>query len=408
MGLDPAGGDLAKAGKTDPDRRVRIIDADAHILEPPGIWTERLPARYADVAPRVERNPTTGHLHWRIGPHWLWSVGELAQAGWSEFPPSSPWEYEDCDPGAFDPAARLERLDEYGIDVQILYPNIVGFYAARIIELGSELSALCIRAYNDFLIDWCAADSSRLVPIAMLPFWDLDAALAEMRRCADLGFKGVLFANRFERINLPSFVSPVWDPIYATAQDLELPINFHIGFADAEDKLSAENLARRRADVGEARRAAVVRTGKLLMSQADLIGELLVSGLCERFGRLKLVSVETGFGHLPFYLEALDWQWKAWGNTSLPLLPSEYFRRQCFATFWFDRVSLGLLEHYPDNFMWSTDYPHPISLSPGPCSATDLLPSEWIDESFARVDPAVRAKALSGNAAALYGLSPVV
>ncbi|HRE03098.1 MAG TPA: hypothetical protein PLV68_17495, partial [Ilumatobacteraceae bacterium] len=93
--------------------------------------------------------------------------------------------------------------------------------------------------------------------------------------------------------------------------------------------------------------------------------------------------------------------------SDLPLLPSEYFRRQCYSTFWFDRVSLPLLSAYPDNFMFSTDYPHPISLSPGPCGGTDLLPSAWVADAFAGIDPVLTDKAVASNARAVYRLESV-
>src|SRR5262249_34859692 len=160
---------------------------------------------------------------------WLNTVGQSSQAGWPEFPPFGPSEYEECDPATFDASQRLVRLDEYGIDVQILYPNLIGIATPDIMELGPELSVLCVRAYNDFLVEWSSADGRRLVPVAALPFWDLEAAVKEMTRCAGLGFKAIVFANKMEQIGLPSFVDRHWDPIYAAAQDLELPVNFHIG-----------------------------------------------------------------------------------------------------------------------------------------------------------------------------------
>jgi predicted TIM-barrel fold metal-dependent hydrolase len=381
-----------------------IIDADSHITEPADIWTSRLPSKYLEVAPRVEFNSSTGHHHWRIGERWLCAVGQLTQAGWPEYPPSSPLEYEECDPAAYNSADRLSRLDQYGVDIQILYPNLVGFYASDIVRLGPELGLLCVRAYNDFLVDWCAADRSRLIPVAALPFWDLDASLGEMRRCADLGFTSILFANKLEQIDLPSFVDTHWDPLYAAAQEMEMPVNFHIGFAESElaQNFSLERFERRRTMQDESRLAAVRRAGRNLMSQCDVLGSLLVSGLCERFPRVKLVSVETGFGHIPFYLETLDWQWKSQGNDSLPLLPSEYFARQCYCTFWFDQVALPLLAHYPENFMFSTDFPHPIGLSPGPCAGTDLMPSEWVRRAFSTVDKSLADNATYWNAARLY------
>src|SRR5688500_11521978 len=101
-----------------------IIDADSHINEPADIWTRRLPSKFIDIAPRVERDPDTGHSHWRIGDDWLWPPGHNAQAGWPEFPPSTPWEFEECDPASYLAEDRLIRLDEYGLQSQILYPNI--------------------------------------------------------------------------------------------------------------------------------------------------------------------------------------------------------------------------------------------------------------------------------------------
>ena len=387
-------------------RTTRIVDADSHINEPADIWTSRLPKKFLDIAPRVERAPDTQHSHWRIGDHWLWPVGHNAQAGWNEYPPSTPWEYEDCDPATYEARDRLTRLDEYGLASQVLYPNIVGFYAGHMLAQGPEFAELCVKAYNDFSLEWASADSKRLIPIAMLPFWDLDASRREIRRCADMGFKGLLFANKMERAGLPTHTDSHWDPIYNDAQELGLAINFHIGFADSwiEGDLSADSVAQRRKAAESWRPQSVLKSSSNAMMQTDLIGSLLLSGLCERFPRLKFVSVETGFGQMPFYLEALDWHWKSKGNTSLPLLPSEYFKRQCYCTFWFDRVSLPLLAAYPDNFMFSTDYPHPISLAPGPCSGTQLLPRDWIADAFADIDWDLTYKAISGNAAKVYGL----
>lgn len=383
-----------------------IVDADSHIVEPPDIWTSRLPSALRAIGPRTELVPATGHHHWVIGDQILSPVGQWGQAGWPEYPPSAPWEYEDCEDGTYDPKARLRKMDEHGIDVQILYPNLVGFYTPVLLELGMDVATLCVRAYNDFQCEWVSADPRRLIPVAVLPFWDLQASLAEMRRCVELGFTSVLFANKMEQIGLPSFVDSHWDPLYAEAQALGLPVNFHIGFASSEvtKRITLDALMQRRAAVDE-RRKAVGRTAATCMAQSEVLGTLLLSGLCDRFPDLKLVQVETGFGLVPFYLELLDWQCKAQGFNELKLLPSEYFKRQNYCTFWFDRVSLPLLEAYGDNFMFSTDYPHPVSLSPGPASATSQMPADWVEDAFCEIDRGVAQKALFQNAADLYHLS---
>lgn len=385
---------------------IRLIDADAHILEPADLWTSRVAAKYVDDVPRVDLEPKTGHHHWRIGADWLWSAGHWAQAGYDQYPPMQPWEFDEVEPASYDSTERLKRMDDYGIDVQILYPNIIGFQAPKIAELGPELALLCTQVYNDFLLEWASADLDRLVPIAMLPYWDRDACIAEMTRCAEAGHRGVLFANKFERVGLPSFADPYWDPVYAAAQEMGLPVNYHIGFSLPEfaDRTSAQGLAAKRDDVDSSRPDKALASASILMSQCDVLGSLLTSGLCERFPDLQLVSVESGFGQIPFYLEALDWHWKAYGNPKSAALPSELFRRQCYGTLWFERTTLPLLAVYPDNFMFSTDYPHPTSLSPGPASPA-VQPAEHIAEAFAGIDPVVTSKVVCDTAARLYGLA---
>lgn len=266
---------------------------------------------------------------------------------------------------------------------------------------------MAVRAWNDFMLEWCSADPGRLIPMAMLPFWDIDAAEVEMERCVNLGYKGVMFANKFERIGLPSFVSTHWDRLYAAAQDFDIPVNYHVGFGAHEDQMTEED-----SPMGENLRNASPEElnnfarwpSAALMAQDDLLGQILLSGLCDRFPNLKIVNVETGFGHVPFYLESLDWHWRAYGSTDLPHLPSEYFKRQIYGTYWFEKETLETLHLYPDNFMFSTDFPHGTCLAPGPCAPTELTPAEYVADSHAALEPTIRDKALSGNAAAVYKL----
>ncbi len=386
-----------------PNGPVPVVDADSHLLEPADLWTSRVPARFKDKVPHVELNPDTGHHHWRIGDKWIWPVGYFGNAGFAEYPPLFPWEYEDVQLSTYDAQARLKRLDEYGVDIQILYPNIIGFQAPLFFDLGPELSLMCTRAYNDFAMEWCAADPHRLTPIAMLPYWDLEASVAEMERCAALGFRGVLFSNVFERVGLPSYVDPYWDPIYARAQELDMPINFHIGFStdEASSLLSADAVAAGEKRGIDSRSQKAMWAGLLLLKSCDKLGILLTSDLCARFPRLKLVSIESGFGHIPLFLESLDWHWKSYGVPTTDLLPSEYFKRQCYGTFWFERGTLKLLEQYADNFMFSTDYPHGTSASPGPCSPA-VFADTYIKEAFEGIPTDVMTKAIWGNANSLY------
>lgn len=388
-----------------------IIDADAHVTEQADIWTSRMPKKWADVVPRVERHPGTGQSHWRIGDVWFWQVAgaQMSQVGWREPLPSSPAEYEDADPACFDATERLNRMDEMGIDIQILYPNLIGFATDALIPLGLDVSVAAVQAYNDYIWEWSSADHNRLKPAMSVPFWDIDASLAEMKRCADMGFKSMLFANKFEKIGLPGFSDPHWDPIYATAEEMGLPVNYHIGFGVSSDALGEDSGGQagskfRENNTPEARKANALYISSVLMENDHLLGLMLTSGLFDKFPDLKVVNVETGIGHVAYYLESLDWHWKVHNNAdSMPMLPSEYFIQNCYNTFWFEKKNLSALEQFPDNFMFSTDFPHGTGLGPGPNNATTLMPSEFVRDSFAGVPATLRDKALYANANKVYG-----
>jgi predicted TIM-barrel fold metal-dependent hydrolase len=381
---------------------IRVIDTDTHVTEPPDLWTSRVPRKFVDRVPHVEVHPETGHHHWRIGDSWLMSVGFYAVAGWKEHPPATPHELEEVDPGAWKAEDRLERMDEYGIFAQVLYPNLIGFESPLFMNLGPELSLVCTQAYNDFITEFASVDPRRLIPIAMVPFWDQDAAVKEMERCAAHGHRGILFANKYEMIGMPSFADPHWDRIYAAAQDMDLSINFHVGFSQSKTG-SAMAMSQLLANFDP--RPAAKATALGLMSNGDSIATIITSGLCDRFPRLKFVSVESGFGFIPYLLENLDWHWKGYGaHLKSPMLPSEYFRRQCYGSFWFETSTLPLLELYPDNFMFETDYPHPTSMSPGPASPAEV-PKVHIEKHFAGIADEIVRKALHDNAAAVYHLA---
>jgi len=147
------------------------------------------------------------------------------------------------------------------------------------------------------------------------------------------------------------------------------------------------------------------QAGTAFVRQIDTIAEIVMSGLCERFPRLAFVSVESGFGFIPFLLEMLDWQWMNFGGAAARhdrLLPSEYFRRQVHATFWFERQTLPALAYYPDNIMFSTDFPHPTSLTPGPSSAAARPDLHVADAIVGQLPSDLARRVLSENAARLY------
>src|SRR5262245_20019496 len=122
-------------------------------------------------------------------------------------------------------------MDEYGIYARVMYPNVIGFQAFAFMDMGDpELSVACVRAYNDYQTEWASADPQRLTPITDLPIFNVEACVEETERCADMGHRGINFGVQVDRLGLPTWRSGYWDRLLAVAQDLELPVNFHIGF----------------------------------------------------------------------------------------------------------------------------------------------------------------------------------
>lgn len=387
---------------------IRLIDTDSHVSEPVDLWTSRMHGRWAEYAPHVEMDDDWGEARWVVGDQWLSPVGFFSMAGWKEFKPSHPLTLEEGDKGAWDPVARLEKMDEYGVYAQVLYPNVIAFNSVAFRDLGPEPAEVCTSVYNDFVAEFASRDAQRLIPLMVLPFWDVQACVREMHRAAALGHRGIVWYGKFEQASLPHFTARHWDPVYAAAQELGLSVNFHAGFRTDEhfDRHPAALSAKKAGQVVAARERARATSASML-SLAETLSHVLTSDLCARFPELRFISVESGFGYMPYFLESLDWHWMNDGcNVYHPeaLLPSEYFRRQVYGTFWFERSTLRLLDLYPDNFMFETDYPHPTSLSPGPASTADV-PSVHVRKAMADLTPEVARKVFQDNAAKVYGVT---
>jgi predicted TIM-barrel fold metal-dependent hydrolase len=378
-------------------RPYTIIDSDTHVTEAADLWTSRVPAKLKDRVPRVEWDEEKQEQAWYIGDEWINSVGITAIAGWKEPYPSHPPTYEQCHPGAYDANARLEYMDEVGIWAMVLYPNVGGFGNQVFGRLDDpEAKLACVRAYNDFLIDWSSADSRRLIPIMTLPYWDVDAAVAEIQRCASTGHRGALFTGEPQSFGQPLLASRHWDPIWAAAQDCNLPISFHIGSGDFGDEFSPERVEL------EGYAAASARAGaKIFMTNGAHVLDLLFSGVLERFPTLRFVSVESGVGWLPFLLESADYQFKAMAvaneRKDFKMLPSEYFKRQIYACCWFEKItSEAIIDRVgEDNIMFETDFPHPTSIYGQEVHDT-------VESSLGTLSEKVKRKLMWDNAAKLY------
>jgi predicted TIM-barrel fold metal-dependent hydrolase len=297
---------------------------------------------------------------------------------------------------SFDADARVTMLDALGIHAQIMYPNVAGFGNQNFLKSPDEaLRLLSVEIYNDALAEFQTDTDERVFGMALLPWWNLDAAVREVERAHANGLRGIVTCANPEEAGLPDMGTKHWDPIWQTCSDLKMPVNFHIGSSKGNmDFFGGAPWP----SFGEERKLAV-GSANLFMGNARTIGNLIYSGIPERFPELKFVSVESGVGWLPFFLEILDHQMTETAPNELAelsLLPSEYFKRQFFGCFWFERTTIKPTVDFLGRhcLLFETDFPHPTCLYP----RDDIQ----LMQAFEGLDEADVQAILQDNAAALY------
>jgi predicted TIM-barrel fold metal-dependent hydrolase len=384
-----------------------VIDADAHINEPADIWSARLPSKYADQGPQLVTN-SAGFDTWMMNGRVLSLVSTNAMGAWDDFPNTMPKTLADTPPSSYDAEQRLRYMDEAAIWAQVLYPNVAGFGSQGFLSTDDEtLKLLCVEAYNDFLVEWCSADADRLVGIMALPFWDVDASVREIERCAELGVRGALFTGEPQRFGMPPLGHPHWDRLYAALQSAAMPAHFHLGGGEVEAvfQQSGRSVLAERMEAHGRVGTAAYQMVELCLKNATQCGDIITCGVLPRFPELRFVSVESGAGWLPFVLAAADWSYQLASRPRAEryskrsggeLLPSELFARQVYTTYWFEQIAPFADELPLDNLLFETDFPH------SSCLYGDI--QETIERSLGGAPESVRRKLLWDNAARLYGI----
>lgn len=381
--------------------RFEIIDVDSHITEPPDVWTARMPKSLHEQVPHIER--VDGEDVWMAGGMRISAPGTVSMAGFDGVVPDHPRTYEEIHESMWDASARVEHLNHEGITAQVLYPNVGGFGNGYFLRIGErDLVNECVKTYNDWLIDWTSVAPERFVPVCAVPFWDLDFAVAEIERCLEMGHKAINFCNQPQDYGAPPLADRHWDPIWAVTQEAGASVSFHIGGGDIGPMLQDES------NKGWKTNFAQV-SARIFIDNMHCISDLIFAGICHRFPDLKFVSVESGVGWIPGALEAMDWQWSNNGikdeHPEYDLLPSEYFRRQIYGCFWFERAGARFaIEQYPDNILYETDYPHPTCQHPGPRTPAQH-PRDYATGALSDLDDDLLRRVLHDTAAEIYGLS---
>jgi uncharacterized protein len=381
---------------------LRVIDADTHLTEAHDLWTKRAPAKYADRVPRVVE--VDGRPMWYVdgaelgfagGGGVIDRDGGKGRAAEALFE----WTQERIHRGAFDLEARIEVMNDSGVYAQICFPNSIGLGGQGISDVvkDPELRLLCLQIYNDAAAEVQADSGGRLLPVPVLPAWDVDAAVAEATRVASLDLRGVNITSDPNDVGGPDLANRAWDPLWEVCAEFQLPVHFHIG-ASLTTMTYFGTYPWESQD--EDTKLAIGGT-LLFIGNARVVTNIILSGMLDRHPGLKMVSVESGVGWVPFILEALDYEMSENAPKQLEgmaMLPSEYFRRNLYATFWFEKNNLSALVDAvgADSILFETDFPHPTCLYPNPL--------QTVEAKMETLSPDVRRKIFGENARQLYRL----
>jgi predicted TIM-barrel fold metal-dependent hydrolase len=352
------------------------ISADGHVNEPPTLWTDRLPAKFKERGPRViETRTTKGHA-WimegqsRPSPMGFSSMYSRASKRFDRASLVDSFKqirdrgvrYEDVFPGSYDPAARVEEILEDETDAEVIFNGVQTVWNGIKLCPDPELSLACYRVYNDWIAEFQAYAPERFICNGTLPTTGIDDALSELSRCVDMGLRTV----QLEAYPSGSFSEPSAedDRFWAAAVELDMPINVHTQFffpaGDLGSKLSAEGVPEQKT------RAQKLGVDIAAASFPAILANMITTGVFERFPALKFIGTEVHTGWVPYYLERFDESVRRnRRDWNLPLLPSEYFRRNVSVVYVVDesgaanRYDIGVA-----NIMWGPDFPHSSSAWP--------------------------------------------
>jgi predicted TIM-barrel fold metal-dependent hydrolase len=381
---------------------VAIVDADGHVTEPVDMWSRFLPEKFRKDAIQVVKLPDGSEAFSLDGqvatlralPAEHTSLGQQNAPGGFAVGKKKSQRWADGVRGGFDPAERIKALDTEGIWQVPLFPTLM------LMGNQSRNNALNVgasRAYNEYLVEYCSHNPERLLHVAVMPFGDVDASIEELKRAKDV-YHSVAVCMHPNAYGDKAISDPRNEPFWSAAEEAGMPIGLHVTPVSFKPATPG-NLSAPYNDWFLQRwsmPAAIYPTDQLFAFTA-----LAGAGVYERYPRLKFAFLEGGCAWLPDHLDRCDRLFKEEGwlaTERLSMLPSEYFRRQCW-------ISSDLDERYlpqlidcvgANRVMWSSDYPHPEAKFPH--SFDEIMERDDIDDE-------VRRGVLSYGAKQFFGLS---
>jgi predicted TIM-barrel fold metal-dependent hydrolase len=335
-----------------------LISVDDHIIEPPDVFENHVPARWADRAPRLAYDAATGQQAW------TWEGGTSATPFICAVVtlPSEEWGYDpttlaEMRPGCWNVDERVRDMDANGVLTSLCFPSFPGMAGGFFAECGDrELAYVSLQAYNDWNIDeWCGAHPGRFIPLPIAPIWDPAVAAQEVRRVARKGATAITFSEAPHTFGYPSIHSGDWDPFFEACVEEDVTIAIHIASSNVrgiDPNVPIE-----------------VASTLPCWNALECAANLLWCKSLLKYPTLKIALSEGGTSWIPGFLDRMERQFhvQTWVGSDLGgLTPTEMFRRHFLACFISDPSGLVMRDRIGiDNIAYEVDYPHSDCTFPG-------------------------------------------
>jgi predicted TIM-barrel fold metal-dependent hydrolase len=344
--------------------QVPVVDSDGHIIEPPDLWQRYLEAKYIDRAIRIEVDENDLEvlviddkpLEFLRGM--LGGMGGIEQNADEVFTPGMVTYLEGCALGSTNPTDRLTVMDREGIDKALFYPTLGICWEGWVDD--QDLATAYSRAYNRWIVEFCSENTDRLKPVAHINLRDPAAACVEATRAREAGCVGVMLAPDPYARGGRMLDDPEIAPFWATVQDLDMPVSFHVVVRPPEQQMLVDWLKPSSGGI-LAPGLAVMNFAFLSLPVMAAFTQMMSLAIFETYPRLKCGVLETGATWISAWLDRMDGKHTTMQSGSpMKMLPSEYFRRQCLISADPDEtMTAACVRHLgAEYFTWASDYPH--------------------------------------------------
>jgi len=326
-----------------------VISADSHITEHPDTYLAHIDPAWKARAPRMVDGGERGDLFVIDGMDRPIAMGLVAAAGKKpEEITTDGVKFEELHRGGWDPAARLGDQDRDGVAAEIIYPT-VGMMLCN--HPDFDYKKACFDAYNRWIADYCSYQPQRLLGCGQTALRTPQEGVADLQAIKALGLRGVMMPGTPA---LEDYDSPIYNPLWEAAIDLQLPLSFHILTTRSEP----------------VRGPRINSFLSIIRGNQDIMGTLIFGGVFERYPQLKVVCAEADAGWVPHYMYRMDHAYKRHRNwlapdVELSRAPSEYFSENIYTTFQDDWVAFKLANDMNwKRLLWANDFPHSDSTWP--------------------------------------------